>query len=115
MRALSLTVGEWLLMLMNVSETLIGDLHEAAAARSAWWYWGEWTRAVAVALGGEARRHPLRAGWIGTMIVIATVGTVQVFVGISQPRVLRPIVISLAPSHVQLLKELPGQRAGIVP
>ena len=85
MKLLSLSVGEWLLMLLDASDALIGDLHEAAPRRSVRWYWAEWCRAAIMTVRSAARRHPLRAGWIGAMATIAGVGVVQVTVALSQP------------------------------
>jgi len=84
MRERSLRIGEWLLMLIDASDALIGDLHESALRRSVRWYWSEWCRVVLMTVTSAARRHPLRAGWIGSMTLVAILGGFQVALGLAQ-------------------------------
>jgi hypothetical protein len=84
MKTFSLNVGEWLLMLIDASDALVGDLHEMAVERSVRWYWLEWWRAASMTVRSAVRRHPLRTAWVGSMATIAAVGVLQVTVGLSQ-------------------------------
>jgi len=78
MRAVSVTVGEWLLMLINTPDTLIGDLHEAVETRTLGWYWREVLLAACSTLDRYARRHPVWASWAGTMVLVGVFGAFHV-------------------------------------
>jgi hypothetical protein len=70
-------VAQWLLLWSGAPDALIGDLHEAYAARhSRLWYWREVVLALAIALRGSIFRNKVRAirnalGGVGVLSAFA--------------------------------------------
>jgi hypothetical protein len=113
-RTVSLSVGQWLLMLIEAPDALVGDLYESAPARSVGWYWSEWCRIVLLTVQSSARRRPLRAWWIGLMTMIAAIGGVQVIAALLTPCEARTVGAQVH-RHVWRLKHTAHDRAVAMP
>lgn len=92
------SLGGWLLTLLGAPDALIGDLHEGCARRSSLWYWAQVGAFASRALGRALLGHPVRAAWLGALMLMAAAAVIYLGVETSRLPIDRAVKLEVLSS-----------------